>query len=207
VTPSDTPPSTSHDPTASSSSVTPLLRLSQTVVLTGYMGAGKSTIGRKAAKALGVMFFDTDRDVVHRANLSIASVFEQFGEPIFRQWEREALLARLDGPPCILATGGGTLTRQDNLDAALQTGRVVYLEAPPSYLYERVIFSPKERPMLDVPDPEAAFRERFEAREPFYLQSHKTLHTMGRKPSQVVEELLTWLYTNPPPPPLPENIA
>lgn len=170
------------------------IHTSRPIVLTGYMGAGKSTIGRQLAKALGLPFYDTDREVVKQAQMTIPKVFDQFGEAHFRALERQALSDCLTRGLCVLATGGGTLTQEANLNLAKEKAWVVYLQAPADYLFERVIFSPKERPMLDVPNAEQAFLERFKQREPYYLQAHGCISTPGKRPAQVVELLLNWLY-------------
>lgn len=169
-------------------------RPSKPILLTGYMGAGKSTIARCLGQTLGWPYFDTDREVVKRAHMSIPKVFEQFGEAYFRQLEAEALTHCTQAGLCVLATGGGTLTHQTGVELAKTTGWVVYLCAPPAYLFERVIFSPKERPLLDVPNAEEAFHQRFRQREPFYQQAHVTVHTPAKKPQQVATDVLEALF-------------
>ncbi len=184
-------------PADSPANVSPALaqwRPRKPLILTGYMGAGKSTIARCLGQTLGWPYFDTDREVVKRAHMSIPKVFEQFGEAYFRQLEAEALTHCTQASLCVLATGGGTLTHQEAVELAKASAWVVYLCAPPAYLFERVIFSPKERPLLDVPNAEEAFHQRFKLREPFYQQAHVTVHTPAKKPQQVAADVLEALF-------------
>jgi shikimate kinase len=160
------------------------------LVLTGYMGAGKSTIGKMLAARLGFEFHDTDRVIVKRQEKSISRIFKEQGEPFFRTLEREVLSELLRLSRIVLSTGGGTLAEPDNLQLALATGTVIYLEAPPEVLFERVIFSRKDRPMIDVPNAEQVFQERFRAREGCYRQAHITVQTVDKAPMTVVEEII-----------------
>jgi shikimate kinase len=82
-------------------------RLTKTIVLVGLMGAGKTAVGRLVAQELGTPFLDSDEEIVKAANMSIAEIFERDGEPFFRQKETQVLDRLLDGPPCVLSTGGG----------------------------------------------------------------------------------------------------
>ena len=186
-----------------------VVALPRLIFLTGYMGVGKSTIGRAFAKVLGYTFDDTDQMLCEQFGQPISAIFETHGEPAFREAERaliEALTTPADAAANsgdrgaggrVISVGGGTLARQDTLSVALSGGFVVYLELPIEVLYERVIFSPKERPMVNVPDAEARFYERFEAREPFYRQAHMTFNTEGLKVPAVVERLLSRLNEDP----------
>lgn len=172
-------------------STTPPMPLPRCILLTGYMGAGKSTVGRQLARQLGYRFIDTDRELVKRFNKSITRIFKEDGEQAFRQAEWDLLSEFLDSPTrWVISTGGGTLATQERIDLAKRLGTLVYLEADVGLLFERVIFSPKDRPMIDVPDAEAVFRQRFAQREPFYLQAEITVHSDQQKPHNVVNAIL-----------------
>ncbi len=163
------------------------------LVLTGYMGAGKSTVGRKLAYRLGYRFMDTDRELIKRYGKSMTQIFKEDGEAAFRQAEYDVLAEWATQPGWVISTGGGTLTRQPMVDLAKTMGCVVYLQADVAMLFERVIFSPKDRPMIDVPNAEQVFTERFKAREPFYTQAHLTVTSDGHRPQRVVDAIIDGL--------------
>lgn len=168
--------------------------LPQCILLTGYMGAGKSTVGRHLASALGYRFIDTDRELVKRFGKSISKVFEQDGEGAFRQAEEGLLKEFLTAEHgWVISTGGGTLASQERMELAQDIGVVVYLEADIDMLFERVIFSPKDRPMINVPNAEQVFKQRFKQREPFYTQANITVHSDERQPRAVVDNIVTAL--------------
>lgn len=160
------------------------------LILTGYMGAGKSTIGLRLAERLEYRFFDTDRVLVKRFKKPITKIFQQDGEEAFRQAEEEVLRELVAEPHVVISTGGGTLTREETLSIVEGQGVLIYLKAPVEILYERAIFSRKDRPMLDVPNPEKVFEERFLAREVYYNRSHISVNTYDKRPEHVVEEIL-----------------
>lgn len=168
------------------------------LVLTGFMGAGKSSIGKLVAKQLNWPFTDTDTVIERMAGQPIDRLFETRGEAAFRQLERRALEGVLNGPErCVIATGGGTLATQENLNWAKTHGTVVYLEATLEELFERVVRSPKARPLVKTvyqeEGPEAAlaaFKTRFAQREPFYRQATVKVHSTGKLSGQVAEMVI-----------------
>lgn len=163
------------------------------VYLTGFMGAGKSTIGKVLAKTLGYRFYDTDHLVTKGFGKPVFRIFDENGEAAFRRAEELVLQELARRHQVVISTGGGTLVRPDTFELAKSSGTVVYLRAPVQHLYERVIFSPKDRPMMDVPDTESVFQARFEERRPFYECSDYVIDTLDRRPADVVDELVTML--------------
>jgi shikimate kinase len=165
------------------------------LVLIGFMGAGKSTIGRLLASQLHYHFVDTDQQLVHQFKLPIYKIFQQFGEPAFRQAESDLMRQLLTEQQVVIATGGGTVSRDDLFSFVTQTAdsMLVYLKAPVETLYERVIFSPKDRPLIDVPDAESNFRTRFTERELFYEKAHLVIETDAQPPQQIVDRILAGL--------------
>lgn len=173
-------------------------RKTNLVFLTGYMGAGKSTIGKKLAKALGYRFVDTDKALEKQYKLGMSEIFSQFGEPHFRE-EENRLIEKLSGASnMVVSAGGGTLCRVDTFYAAQRSGLLVYLMAPVDTLFERVIFSQKDRPMIDQPDAQEKFRERFARREKYYNYADFKVSTHERPSQEVVEEIQAWLKTQQP---------
>lgn len=158
--------------------------------LTGYMGAGKTTVGKILARAIGYQFLDTDRELVKRFEKPMRRIFTENGEREFRQAELNLIEELGQRDKLVISTGGGTLVRDDTLQAALATGTLIYLKAPVEVLFERVIFSPKDRPMIDVPNAEQVFTDRFKTREPYYLQAHIHVNSDRKRPERVIEQIL-----------------
>lgn len=154
------------------------------------MGAGKSTIGKLLAKRIGYRFYDTDYLVMKGFGKPVSQIFIENGEQAFHRAEILVLSELAQRERCVVSTGGGTLVRDDTFQIARESGMLVYLRAPVSSLYERVIFSPKDRPMVDVPDTESAFVERFETCRHYYERSDITVETIRRRPDDVVQEII-----------------
>jgi shikimate kinase len=109
------------------------------IVLVGYRGSGKTTIGRHLARDLGWGLIDTDELIVHQAGKSISELFQKDGEVRFRDLEQEVLADTLSRPNCVIATGGGIVMRDANRLAIRQSGHlVVYLAGSPEGLYSRI---------------------------------------------------------------------
>lgn len=161
--------------------------------LTGYMGAGKTTIGKLLARRLGYRLYDTDHLLVKGFGKPVSRIFKENGEEAFRKAEVLVLQELTRRRNAVISTGGGTLVREETFEIARNSGMLIYLRAPVSVLYERVIFSPKDRPIIDVPDSEGVFREKFELRQAFYERSDVTVDTCDRKPDDVVNEILSAL--------------
>ncbi len=157
------------------------------------MGAGKSTIGKILAHRIGYRFYDTDHLVMRGFGKPVSVIFEENGEESFRKAEIMVLQELARRQKVVVSTGGGTLVREDTFRIARDSGTLVYLRAPVSDLYERVLFSPKDRPVVDVPDTETAFRQRFEERRVYYEQSDLTVDTIDRRPDDVVKDIISGL--------------
>lgn len=148
-------------------------RLNKPLVLVGMMGVGKSTVGRRLAAALDMDFTDADEEIVEAANMSVAEIFDQFGEEYFRDGERR-VIARLmedSGAGCVLATGGGAFLQDETRELILKHGIAIWLDAETKTLVERVSRN-KNRPLLrtgDIPTKVATMKEE---RAPFYSQAH-----------------------------------
>lgn len=108
------------------------------VYLTGFMGSGKTTVGRLLADRLGCVFVDLDATIVERAGKSIVALFAEVGEPGFRALEREALVATLALPEAVVATGGGTVTLRDFAELVHRNGVAVWLHPPFATIARRI---------------------------------------------------------------------
>jgi shikimate kinase len=162
--------------------------LRESVAIVGYMGSGKSTLGRLLARALNREFVDLDRAVVKRAGKDIPEIFAEHGEGAFRYLEHEALLAALEGggAPSVVACGGGVILRPENR-ALLRDVTTVFLSEDSGVLYRRTRGT--GRPLR------AASREEFESRYrerlPLYEEvADIRVEVDGRQPSQVCEEVI-----------------
>ncbi len=167
------------------------------IFLTGYMGAGKSTIGRKLAYALKYRFVDTDKALERHFKLKMSQIFETFGETTFRQEEERLIEKMATRNHYIVSTGGGTLTRTETFFTAQRAGFLVYLKAPLEVLFERAIFSQKDRPLINTPNAEETFKNRFKKREPYYIRSDYIVETTNRSSDEVVQEIIHWLQEQP----------
>lgn len=160
------------------------------IVITGFMGTGKTTTGRMVARRLGREFVDTD-EVIEQRHGSISEIFENEGEDVFREMER-ALAAELSGQDgLVIATGGRMLLDPANAAALTATGRVYCLVASPQEIFERVAGDTKriKRPLLLVADPQRRIGELLAEREAGY-QSFEQISTSGRSSEDVADVLL-----------------
>jgi shikimate kinase len=160
------------------------------IVLIGLSGSGKSTIGPRLARALGRPFLDTDAMIVNAAGRSIPEIFATEGEVGFRSWEREAVQRALDGPPAVIATGGGAPVDQRNRVALWEGNLVVWLDAPVKTLAARLGKAGAGRPLLADGGPEVRLRALRAQREAVYATSHVRLNTQTLAPKQAVRALM-----------------
>ena len=137
------------------------------VVLVGFMGSGKSSIGRLLATRLRFQFVDTDQIVVQRSGIEIPAIFAQHGETHFRDLESSVLASLAHLERCVIATGGGIVIRERNRELLRGLGFVVALSAREEVILERVSRNAR-RPLLQTADPSATVREMLAARQPWY---------------------------------------
>lgn len=161
------------------------------VILVGFMGAGKSAVGRLLARRLGRCFVETDDLIVAREGRSIPEIFRADGEERFRQLEAETLEALKLKSGEVIATGGGFPCREGRMEALRALGTVVWLAGDLGVLLERARRS-GGRPML-AGRTEADLDALYRARQPFYRQAHVTVETGGLGPDQVVARVLAAL--------------
>lgn len=163
----------------------------ENVILIGFMGAGKSSVGRLLAKRLGRCFVETDDVIVAKEGRSIPEIFRAHGEGRFRELEAELLdLLRLKRGD-VIATGGGLPCREGRMEALKAMGTVVWLAGDFDALYERALRS-GSRPLLDGKPKEEAVA-LYRAREPYYRQAHFSVDTSAMGVDQVVSRILSLL--------------
>jgi len=139
----------------------------ENVVLVGFMGSGKSSVGRLVARTLHARFVDTDRLVTDRAGREITEIFAEHGEAHFRAEESRALRSLQGGTGLVVATGGGIVTVPENLPLLKSLGVVVWLSAAEEVIWERVSRNQK-RPLLHTENPRETVRALLEIRNPLY---------------------------------------
>lgn len=162
-----------------------------TLWLIGMMGSGKSTVGRLIAGELGVDFNDTDQEVATRVGCSVAQLWEELGESAFRDLESEAVV-RLAGREAVVATGGGVPLDADNRELMASSGTVVWLQASPAAMAERVGPGSGRPLLLNTPDPEAELQGLLDERTKAYESvAHLTVETDGRTPEDVAKEVVS----------------
>ncbi|WP_018110556.1 shikimate kinase [Thermus igniterrae] len=164
------------------------------VSLTGFMGVGKSRIGRELARALMLHFIDLDRYIERRTGLSIPDIFRHLGEEAFRRMEKEAVRELLGKDFLVLSLGGGTFMDPESRRALLARGPVVCLWASPETILERATRKPGERPLLQVANPLERIRTLLEERAPIYREAHVHVSTDSRQVDEVVEEIVAKLW-------------
>lgn len=144
------------------------------IILIGYMGSGKSTLGKKIARKLDYEFLDTDSVIEEQAGMTIADIFEQFGEAHFRTLEHDLLLSLKGKNRLVIATGGGMPCFHENMNLLNELGRTFYLKRSVPELVHRLTHAKKVRPLIKdkSPDELAVFiQANLELRNPFYEQA------------------------------------
>ncbi len=159
--------------------------LKKTVVLVGMMGSGKTAVGGALARLLGVEFRDSDAEIVLAANMTIPEIFTRDGEKFFRQRESEVLQRLLEGPACVLSTGGGAFLAEQNRRLISARGVAVWLKADLDLLWSRVRHK-DTRPLLRTPDPHETLRRLCREREPAYAQADLCVEAA---PSYSIEDM------------------
>jgi shikimate kinase len=166
----------------------------RTITLVGLMGSGKSSVGKRLAQALDLPFRDADDEVETAAGRSIPEIFEQLGEPAFRDGERRVIARLLEGPPIVLATGGGAFMNSETREIIKARSVSVWLKADLPILAKRVARK-DNRPLLTGKDPLAVLTEQAAVRYPAYAQADITVET-GDTPHQVSVDQLVRALTN-----------
>ena len=161
------------------------------IYLTGFMGSGKTTVGRILANSIDYRFVDLDDAIESRAGRSIPRIFEMDGEGAFRDLERTALEETLAMDHLVVATGGGALTMRDAMDLAKSAGLVVYLAASPETIVARTQAESATRPLLSphANDLLTHVSSLLEQRLPHYRRAHLTVAVDDLDPQMIVREI------------------
>ncbi len=161
----------------------------QNIALIGFMGTGKTTVGRLVAEQLKFELLDTDALIEQRSGKKIAEIFAQNGEPAFRQLEAQLVQELASRDKSVISTGGGLPTNPDNLASLKPHSLVVCLWASPEGIYERVR-EQTHRPLLNDPNPLGKIRTLLAAREKFYKQADVLLNSDLRSAREVAQQVI-----------------
>jgi len=153
------------------------------------MGTGKSSVGRVVASHLRFNFVDTDELIESRAGKSIADIFAQAGEPVFRELETQLVQELARAQKTVISTGGGLVANAANLASLKEHALVVCLWASPELIWERVR-GQSHRPLLKDADPLGKIRQLLAAREPIYRQADVLVNTEQRSSKEVAQHVL-----------------
>lgn len=164
-------------------------RAPKTVALVGLMGAGKSSIGRRLAQALALPFIDADNEIESAAGATIEEIFARDGEAAFRNGERRVIARLLDGPPQILATGGGAFMDPATRTLIRQRAISVWLRADLETLLTRVARR-NNRPLLKNGDPRAVLAKLMAERYPVYAEADLTIDTVDGPPEATLAKVI-----------------
>jgi shikimate kinase len=172
-------------------------RPDKSIALIGMMGAGKSTVGRRLAKRLRLPFVDADEEIEAAAGLSIAEIFERYGEAHFRDGERRVLARLIEGPPHVIAAGGGAFMDPGTRALMLARCTAIWLDVEVEILAERV-GRRDHRPLLKDQDPLTRLRDLAAVRNPVYAEAHIVIRSGGLAHDKTVEHIILALASDPP---------
>ena len=160
------------------------------VFLVGFMGSGKTSLGRRLAARLGWDFVDMDAMVEQRCGMNVARIFETQGEEHFRRMEREVLEELAGLRDTIVATGGGVPVGEGNMELMNRAGLTIYLMISPPQLVKRLERGTEKRPLIRGKDPGQLLEfieERLPQREPYYMQAKAVIDCNGASDAYLVD--------------------
>ena len=164
------------------------------VILTGFMGTGKTSLGRLLATKLGRPFVDIDKKIEDEAQLSIPQIFEQYGEAHFRELEKAAVKELSQRRGLVIATGGGTIKDEENIRLLKSSGVMICLTAEPEEIFNRTARR-GERPVLDGGGDErlATIKKLLAERKQYYARADYQVDTTEWSPIQIVDDICRYL--------------
>lgn len=166
--------------------------MSANIVLVGFMGTGKSTVGRVIAQKLGFHFIDTDDVIEQTSKAKISDIFAEHGEVYFRDLESQAVKSVALMKNQVVATGGGVVLRSSNIDLLRTGGPIFCLNATPKAIWDRVRSS-QSRPLLRGPDPLKKIETLLDKRAPYYALADHQIETTGVSVDRVANEIISYI--------------
>ena len=164
----------------------------KTIILVGFPGSGKSTVGKRLASRLSLPFYDTDVYFTQKYHISISDFFSTYGEKFFRICENSVLKELLALPPCVISTGGGLPCYFEAMELMNETAFTIYLKLSPKSLFNRLYYSKKERPLVKNMTQEVLSRyveQTLQQRDIFYSKAKLCIKGEDMKLDDLVEKL------------------
>ncbi|MEW6213804.1 MAG: shikimate kinase [Nitrospirota bacterium] len=161
----------------------------KSIVLTGFMGTGKTAVGGELSRLLNMRLIDVDAEIEKSEKMSINEIFKHFGEQRFREIETEMIKKISKSKNIIISAGGGAVLKQENMDALREKGVIVCLTATPETILKRTSHN-SDRPLLQVEDPLERIKELLNFRRPFYEKADVMIDTEDKTPLQIAEEII-----------------
>ncbi|MGI6144598.1 MAG: shikimate kinase [Clostridia bacterium] len=162
------------------------------IILIGFMGTGKTAVGKRLAAILGKSFYDTDQEVEAVTGMTISQLFNKYGEVRFRSEENLAIQRLMKKDNCIIATGGGIILNQQNIDFLAEKGVVICLTARPEIIYERVKRR-NNRPLLKKGNLYETIIKLMKEREELYKQADLYIDTSDLDFREIIERIIAFL--------------
>jgi len=163
------------------------------IVLVGFMGTGKTFVGKEVAQRLKYEHIDIDELIEKSEDMKIADIFKRFGEAYFREREKEVVANLKDRENLVISAGGGIMLFQENVDNLRKNGVLICLTATPEVIYERLKYM-TDRPLLNVDNPKEMINTLLKFREPFYIKADFMVDTSTLPVEEVVEKVIE-VYT------------
>ncbi|NPV26183.1 MAG: shikimate kinase [Firmicutes bacterium] len=166
--------------------------MNDNIVLIGFMGTGKTAVGRRLAKELGKKFIDTDKEVEKATGLTVAQVFAKYGETRFRSEEALVIRKVVEETNCVIAAGGGVVLRRENVELLRSAGVVICLTADPAVIHERVKRR-NNRPLLKKDKSLKRIEELLRERNGLYQVADYYLDTTHASVEELVQQIIDYL--------------
>jgi len=160
------------------------------IYLIGFMGTGKSTVGRMLAEDLGANFVDTDKMVEGKTGKTISDIFEESSEEEFRRLETDVLREITEKDNLVVSTGGGIVVTRGNLELMKETGIVITLIADVQTIMDRVMADGSNRPLLEVDEPFEEIKKLLFDRASFYINAHHIVETSDISAREAANQIL-----------------
>jgi shikimate kinase len=165
------------------------MTFTKNIVLTGFMGAGKTAVSAELARLTGFARVEVDEEIERTAGMTISEIFATRGEPAFREMETAEVRRAAERKGAIISTGGGAVMNEQNMRPLRASGVVVYLRARPETVLERTSGN-SDRPLLQVEDPMGKINELLDLRGPYYERAEVIVDTDDKSPREIAEEIL-----------------
>lgn len=159
------------------------------IILTGFMGTGKTAVGKELAQLLDMKLIDVDTEIEKTEKIDINEIFKRSGEQRFREIETEMIKTISRNKNVIISTGGGAVLKKENMDILGEDGIIICLTATPETILQRTCTN-NERPLLQVENPFEKIKELLDFRKPYYEKADILIDTDGKNPLQIAGEII-----------------